>query len=283
MANCISYSLFGYGQSYESCYGFKSYLRYLSLNLRMNALLYPGWVNHLVLDRQTYESPYREFFDYHAGMGNLAIVVMPKKELCRMMLYRLAPLFMANENGTQLYDRVLCRDLDSLATYRERQAVQYWINNGRAVHVMTDSVSHNITMMGGMCGFQTAEVKKMLRVYSLDDLLQMAPQMDYNIKGADQDFLNRVTVPRVASSMTEHYLMGMPQSFRGDCYNYVQDVPLEIPDALKESNTLVNHIGQAGFIIEPVLQFFKQHMDEDTQRMYSAIEERYEDVFYWIK
>lgn len=280
MANCISYSLFGYSEQYVNCYDFKSYLRNLGVNLRMNQILFPQWTTHLTLDYDTYNSPYKEFFDYHKNSGLINITVMPKAELCRMMLYRLVPCFLQLSDGVQLYDRVICRDTDSLCTYRERQAIEYWIKNGRVAHAITDSTSHNIPLMGGMIGFQTNLFRKALGVASFESMMNLNQDIKLNKKGSDQDFLNKVVLPKIADSMTEHYILGLKQSFRGNCFNYIQDEPIEdIPPILKESNILVNHIGQAGFIIEPVLKFLDKY--GKNQEYFSTIEKQFSNIFYW--
>jgi len=278
--NCISQALFGYDASYDNCYDFKSYIRYLSLNLRMYKLLFPQWIMHLTLDEQTYNSPYKEFFDYHVNRRTLNISVMPRKPLCEMMLFRMVPVFLQDTEGVQKYDRIICRDIDSLPTYRERQAVDYWIKNGRVAHAITDSTSHGIPLMGGMIGFQTNELRKCLEVRTFERMLELDKTINLSQKGSDQTFLNQVVLPRVSKSMTEHYVLGLPQSFRGDCFNYIQDITVEdIPPAMRETNILVNHIGQAGFIMEPVLKFLQKH--EKNSEYFEQIERKYPDIFYW--
>lgn len=282
--NCISEALFGYNEIYSNSFDFKSYMRYLSPNLRMYKILYPSWKVHISLDEPTYNSPYKSFFDYHLDSGMIDITVLPHGPLCKMMLYRMVPLFLNDENGIQKYDRVVCRDVDSLPTYRERQAVEYWMSSGRIAHGITDSVSHNISLMGGMIGFQTSYFRDSLHVYTFDKMLELATDIDLTHKGSDQCFLNRVILPLVANSMTEHYILGLPQSFRGDCFNYIQDVSVgDIAPALRETNILVNHIGQAGFIMEPVLKFLKVHERKEDNEYFEEIEKRFSDVYYWHK
>jgi len=278
--NCISESLFGYEESYQNCFDFKSYIRYFSLSLRMYKLLFPKWTIHLSLDKNTYESYLKPLFDYHHQSGLIDFTILDKAELCKMMLYRMTPIFMQEHEGIQKYDRVLCRDIDSLPTYRERQAVEYWIKTGRISHAITDSFSHNIPLMGGMIGFQTNEFRKAMETRSFDKFLLLDSSIDFNKKGSDQTFLNKVVLPKVAKSMVEHYILGLPQSFRGECFNFIQDDPVEdIAPELRESNILVNHIGQAGFIIEPVMKFLEKY--ETNSEYYTQIEKQFPEIFYW--
>lgn len=281
MPNVIGYSLFGYKHQHDNCYDFKSYLRYLGLDLKMKELIYPDWKIYIAMDEQTYESPYKPFFEYHQEAGKIDIEIVPPQPLCLMMLYRMKPIFKTDGSGFPYADRVICRDIDSLVTYRELQAVQYWINNGRIAHAITDSVSHTIPLMGGMVGFMSKELRERIGCTTFEEMIALAPGMDYSRKGSDQDFLNRTILPRVANSITEHFILGMYQSGRGDCHHHIQDVPVPIRAELKESNLLVNHIGQAGCIVDPVLKFFKQHLAPEMMDYYDEAEKLFPDVFYW--
>lgn len=248
----------------------------------MYKILYPTWRLHLTLDEQTYDSPYKEFFDQHCHNGMMDVLILPREPLCKMMLFRMHPLFIKDEDGVQKYDRVICRDIDSLPTYRERQAVEYWISTGRIAHAITDSISHNIPLMGGMVGFQSKELRKILHSETFDEMMELGNNIPLEDKGSDQTFLNKIILPLVTKSVTEHYILGLPQSFRGDCFNFIQDIPVsDIPPALRETNILVNHIGQAGFILEPVLRFLKEHERDIDNEYFEEVEKRFTDVYYW--
>src|SRR5687768_15698714 len=147
---CISYSLFGYNQQHPSCFSFDSYLRGFMLNLRMNRLIYPDWNIVLHLDEGTYRG-HVGLFDSLTKAGICEVVICEPSPLCKAMLWRMKPVFEMHE-GQWKYSHVLCRDLDSPSTYREAQAVKYWMNKDKAMHAITDSVSHTIPLMGGMIG-----------------------------------------------------------------------------------------------------------------------------------
>jgi hypothetical protein len=133
--------------------------------------------------------------------------------------------------------------------------------------------------MGGMCGFITNDTRKLLGVGTFERMLSLST-IDLNTKGSDQTFLQQIILPKVASSMTEHYILGLPQSFRGECYNYIQDDSVnDISPELRETNILVNHIGQAGFIMEPVLKFLEKH-ELDSEK-FQKIEKKFPEIFYW--
>lgn len=278
MHNAISFSLFGYNQQHESCFEWKSYMRGFHINMRMSEVLYPGWKVCLQVDEPSFNSKYYPYFQ--AIASNVDVVKTHNAELCRMMLYRMVPIFKLNAQGDLAYDRVICRDTDSLLTYKERQAVAYWEQGTKMAHAITDSVSHTVALMGGMVGFRAGAFRDRMGVSSFEDLLALSQGIDYNRKGADQDFLNRYVLPRVADSITEHYLLGMPQSFRGDCHHAVQDIDLGTPTGFKETNALGFHVGASGFQTDGTVKFLQAH--GKNNEYWNEIEKQFPDVFYWM-
>src|SRR3990167_6497400 len=149
----IAYSLFGYERERaESCFDFNSYLRGLMLCLRFNRLIYPEWINILETDHATYNG-FAPLFKSLEDRNILRIEKNPNgAALCDAMLWRMKPVFWKDSYHKWEFSHVLCRDLDSPATYREAQAVQIWINHDKAMHAITDSVSHDVPLLGGMIG-----------------------------------------------------------------------------------------------------------------------------------
>lgn len=281
MANAISYSLFGYNQQHEGCYEFRSYLRGLHLNIRIAELLYPGWTVVVMVDNESYHSQYQDYLFKINHRSNVEIAKCHNDTLCKMMLWRLSPLFWIH-NADNKYDRIICRDTDSLLSYRERQAVEYWERGPKMAHAITDSVSHTIPLMGGMCGFMSGPFRDRMSVKSFDELLSLSQGIDFNRKGADQDFLNRYVLPKVADSITEHFVLGHPQTFRGDCHNFIHDIDLKeigVPDELKETNGYGFHIGASGFQTDAVVKFLEKHGKDNEY--WEGLEKQYPEVFYW--
>lgn len=280
MGSAISYSLFGYGQSFDQCGDFRSYLRNLHLNIRIAELLYPGWEVVVNVDENTHGSPYFGYFS-RITARNVQIYIHPYTELCRMMLYRLYPAFLTDGDGMR-YDRIICRDTDSLLSYRERQAIEYWCRGTKMAHSITDSISHTIPIMGGMCGFMSGPFRDRMGVQSFDELLSLSQGIDFTRKGADQDFLNRYVLPKVADSITEHFVLGHPQTFRGDCHNFIHDIDLKeigVPDELKETNGYGFHVGASGFQTDAVVKFLEKHGRDNEY--WEGLEKQYKEVFYW--
>lgn len=279
--NAISYSLFSYDQQHENCLSFKSYLRGLHLNIRVAELLYPGWKVVVMTDQSVISSGYWQYLCKLCTNDRIDMYTLSDSELCRMMLYRLLPMFIM-EGGESKYDRVLCRDTDSLLSYRERQAIEYWCRGTKMAHSLTDSVSHNIPLMGGMIGLMSGPFRDRMGVKSFDELLSLSHGIDFNRKGADQDFLNRYVLPKVADSITEHFVLGHPQTFRGDCHNFIHDINLKeigVPDELKETNGYGFHVGASGFQTDAVVKFLDKYGKDNEY--WNELEKQYPEVFYW--
>ncbi len=155
MTKAISYSLFGFERvTPDNCFAFETYVRGFFVNCRINRVLYPEFVTVLNIDELSFASPYNKIFTWLEE--NLKVLIVRKANnvpLCRAMLWRLETSF-TFEHPNWVYSHVLCRDTDSISTYREAQAVSQWIAEDRAVHCITDSISHNIPMMGGMIGIR---------------------------------------------------------------------------------------------------------------------------------
>lgn len=279
--NCISYSLFGYNQQHENCLEFKSYLRGLHLNIRIAELLYPGWDVYVAIDKSVLQSPYFNYIEKLREDGKIKNGIFQTSTLCQMMLLRLYPAFVMN--GPHLrYDRIISRDTDSLLSYRERQAVCYWERGTKMAHALADSISHSVTLMGGMCSFRSGPFRERMGVKSFDDLMALSQGIDFNNKGADQDFLNRYVLPKVADSITEHFVLGHPQTFRGDCHNFIHDIDLKeigVPDELKETNGYGFHIGASGFQTDAAVKFLQKHGKDNEY--WEGIEKQYPEIFYW--
>lgn len=287
----IVYALFGYQKERQAgCFDFNSYLRGLLLNIRMNRLLFPDWTIILETDRSTFSA-------YQHLLMRIGIDVELNEEmpLCKSMLWRMKPIFHRNKDMSWKYSHVLCRDLDSPATYREVQAVETWIHHDKAMHAITDSVSHCLELLGGMIGAKPDYFTERV-AQSWEDMLALAPNIDYHRKGSDQDFLNRHIYPRFAQhgndSITQHYFNGIGKSFLSD-YNTClcppvqgheprckHNVELGLHADLKESNSVCGHIGAAGAYMPTLMNFLRKYKDRFEDLI--AIERQYpRELFHW--
>lgn len=278
----ISYSLFGYKKRYDNCFDFDSYLRGLMVNIRINRIIYPNWDNVLNIDQDSYSSPYQPIFNWLQDKGFLVINICPDNEpLCKAMLWRLKPVFFADQRQNWLYTHVLSRDADSVGTYREAQAVAQWVEEDKTIHCITDSISHNVYMMGGMIGFRPEHFSFRMSVNQWQQLIDIAPGFKFDRKGSDQDFLNRVVYPRCADSSTEHYILGMSHNkAEGDGRHYsIPDIDVAGKEFKDELNALGGHIGCSGYYETPTVKFLK-HIDPYRDE-YAEMENEFKNIFYW--
>lgn len=284
MNGAISYSLFGFNKpTPDNCFEFSSYLRGLHINIRFNRIIYPGWTTVLGVDEQTFKSPYGDIIKWHQDKGYLKVDVYSNDDpLCKAMLWRLRPVFHYH-HPDWTYSHVLCRDLDSIATYREAQMVYEWISEDKTIHCITDSVSHNIPMMGGMIGIRVPYFVE--RVASTwERLLDYDKAMDFTKKGSDQTFLNRAIYPKCADSATEHYIKGMVHNLpegNGRHYKVKEDQTIGVDERFKSTNYLCGHVGAAGYYEAPTMKFlnYEDPFKEDYKQIESKKEFR--NIFYW--
>jgi len=299
----VSFSLFGYDRGrHENCFSFDSYCRGLHINIRLYRILFPGWDIVVNVDQATYNSPYRPIFDWHVKKGYLKINLFPNNQpLCLAMLQRLQTVFMFDHPNWR-YTHVICRDLDSIPTLRERLMVEEWIDEDRAMHCITDSVSHTIPMMGGMVGFRPGYVNDIMKItdnpqYAWERLIAMAPGIDYRRKGSDQDFMGQVLYPKLCTNATEHFIKGRPHDLiegAGRHYhvqeegsmiykNVMDSIHTGLIDKgqLEETNRLAGHVGSAGFYESPTMKFL--YWDDPYKTDYEELESmpEFAQIFYW--
>lgn len=281
MTPAISYSIFGYDRILNNSWAeYETYLRGFFVNVRFNRVLYPGWTTVLNIDAQSY-SPHRKLYDWFKKKNLIDIHIQPDDEpLCVGMLWRLKTVF-HYVHPEWTYSHVLCRDTDSISTYREAQAVQQWIDEGKAAHCITDSISHTIPMMGGMIGFRPSELSSRLGLHEWEDVIALGSGIDFRRKGSDQDFLNKFVYPKVAESVTEHFVLGMPHNLKeGNGRHYsIPDIKIEVDEKFKVTNDCCGHIGSAGFYEPPTIKFLTQidpYRDE-----YESIEKQFPRLFFW--
>lgn len=297
----ISLSIFGYRESVDDSFNnqsftFKTFLRLFSVSLRAYKVLYPDWIVYVSIQSEAYNA-FKEYFDYLKEIRAIEFQLMESKELCRNMLWRLSPVNFA--------DYTICRDVDSLPTYRERQAVDIWIYNDTLFHAINDNTEHNVALMGGMIGFK----KGAFDYGKVDD---MSVFFNYNQKGSDQLFLCDQVYPIVRNSITEHRIKGMPlRSDNPYCYDKIEDINVKdvnLSDSEKKiSNDIINYIGQSYFIIDyekevknnfhiyhtdyvPELPknkigaytFYSKYGDRSFNKSLLKIEKNYPEIFYWV-
>lgn len=277
----ISYAIFGYERErVKNCFDHDCYVRGLMVNVRFNRVLYPNWVNVLNIDGISYQA-YRPFYDWLQNKGLILINICDDDtQLCKAMLWRMKPVF-SYKHPNWVYTHVICRDVDSISTYREVQAVTQWVQEDKTIHCITDSISHTIPMMGGMIGFRPAHLTSKLGVGTWDDMFSLGHGIDFRRKGADQDFLNKYVYPKVADSATEHFILGMKQNIQeADGRHYsIPDIETDVDPIFKNTNDCAGHIGAAGYYETPTIKWLRHSDPYESE--YADIEKHFPKLFFW--
>jgi hypothetical protein len=281
--NAVVFSLFGYESEHKDCHSFNSFLRFFAVNLRAYSLIYNDWTIRLYIDSMSFNA-YEKYFSLLSEKGIVDIVVKKQEELCRSMLWRIEPI---NE-----FDVIICRDIDSLPTFKELACVVEWLSSDCMAHAISDSVSHTINLMGGMVGFRK-------NAFTLTNAGFQG--FSFKTKGSDQDFLNKVILPKLPQSkIMEHRFLGYNYC-EGKTVNHLLEQLNSLyasNESAKRADRLVNHIGQGGFHMEKcynveidrhyegALNFYvRQPIDSISASRLNAtlleIEKETPEIFYW--
>lgn len=85
--------------------------------------------------------------------------------------------------GADSDDIYICRDTDSRLNYREKAAVDEWLNSDKDFHIMRDHPYHNTPILGGMWGVVGGKLKGIVEAAKV-----FSPTSS---KGQDQQFLTQ--------------------------------------------------------------------------------------------
>ncbi|MEQ1826627.1 MAG: hypothetical protein ABL921_11810 [Pirellula sp.] len=173
--------------------------------------IYPEWDCVFHVGDSTPESVLVELSQYQ----NVRVIETKSPGNWTSSLWR----FMLIDTG--YYDAVIIRDCDSRLSYRERAAVEQWLQENRAFHVMRDHPQHATEIMAGMWGVRKGAI-------NFTETIHAYPKLgDY--WQVDQNYLRDVVWPIAISSNTTHdeffvkrkFPFGMrhPSHFVGQAYD----------------------------------------------------------------
>ena len=250
----LSYAIFRHPSA--ATFEYRAYVRGLCWNIRMNRLLFPGWVTVVHADDHS-RSRYGRLFSAHGAL----VEEGPRGEggLGESMLWRLLPVL----DGP--YTRVLCRDADAITTYRETGFVERWLGTGKAVMALYDAPAHRGTrLMGGMVGFDCVRFRQLTGITTWPALIG---GFDLGGRGSDQSLLNDRILPRLARevwSINARWRLGRSR-------------PHHVDPRLWEADLNCRHIGSAGVVDLSVIRFFRRF---DPNPALDALEAAFPEVFY---
>ena len=197
--NVVAYSYFRHHNSaYESeragAGRGRFFVNYIRAIVRGHHAVYPDWQMWIYHDDRVMEYENWPILKRMEGRGLFKLIYMGKAiRLCESMMWRMLPIWTIN------VERVMCRDVDSLPTPRERRAIETWIGSGKAVSSLHDSVSHSgDILMGGMVAFRSEWVNH--RIFSWQEMINKAEGfgIDLDRHGSDQQLLNALIYPSAA-------------------------------------------------------------------------------------
>lgn len=179
-------------------------------------------------DDRVMQFPYFKAMERMQEAGLLKLIYKgPSISLCGSMANRLDPLW---DPATRY---LLCRDLDALPTFREKRAVDKWIESGKAIHAMHDSISHGCTLlMGGMVSFKAEKCRN----------IPPPPYAQMTTHGDDQRWLNGTVAPMFKGDILLHDALGLGPK------NHPMD-------------KLGSHLGGA-FLVDPFINWLEKEAPE---------------------
>lgn len=96
-------------------------------------------------------------------------------------------------------DIVISRDCDSRLNYRERAAVDEWLNSNKDFHIMRDHRCHAVPILGGMWGSRNGILK------GISSMISNYNKGEYDNKWqVDQNFLRDIVYPIVKDKSIVH-------------------------------------------------------------------------------
>jgi len=142
--NLISFCLYGNGTRYinniENC--ITSYRK-----------IFNDWIIRVYVSADTKN----EVIEYLSA-NNCEVIIMKMAGIdSRYMYWRFLPLDDPNVN------RVIIRDIDSLASERELHMVTDWIASKKKLHIIRDHPLHQVLILGGMWGMKVENNKYGIR------------------------------------------------------------------------------------------------------------------------
>lgn len=167
--------------------------------LRAAFALFPEWRVVIHHDESITTEPYHKALSRLAASGHIDLVHCGESpRMAEGMLWRLLPLWRPSA------EYVLCRDLDSLATPRERWCIEAFMRSGRAMSIINDAPAHcpptpHPYMLGGMVGFYVPRFLERTGLRAWSDVVRWGETHGCNLDGyaGDQETINRLFHPLI--------------------------------------------------------------------------------------
>lgn len=256
MKKAICYSLFYHPNTKE--YETMCYLRGIYFNSLMRDCIAKDYEIIVFVEYIMYQA-FTALFLALATKGVRVVPFQASGILCKDMLERMQAI----TGYADQFDYYFMRDADALLTQKEVRAMDQFVASGLNIHSIHDNTAHNVPLLGGLCGFNSAWYNgKGFKV-----------EGDFTRKGSDQDWLQRTVFDPSETLL---------HNFKG----------LQTP-ALKVENTVPSNgsydigadlcssfIGAAGFNEMETLRYFESKLG--AREIEIALAKKYPNIFWWI-
>ena len=153
-------------------------------NAEIASVIYPDWICRFYCGKSVPENITSQLKSYK----NVEVVDMDEQGDWTGMFWR----FYACEDS----DVMISRDTDSRLSFREKSAVDEWLESNKDFHIMRDHPYHRTEILGGMWGCRNGilkNIKKLINDYNKGDFWQV-----------DQNFLREKIYPLVVNQSIIH-------------------------------------------------------------------------------
>jgi hypothetical protein len=272
MKKVASYSLFGKrpeagGTTRDFYWDFVPAL------VRSHHNLFSDWELRIHVDSTKYEDRSKYLRAYEDAGLLVAKYVEENKSTCRSMLWRLLPIW---EHDVSY---VMCRDIDSSPTLKDRYATEEFVHSGCSLHCLNDNPAHTVPMMGGLVSFNALKFRALTPWRTWEELISTGSKynLDNPSGGPDQNLQSNEIYPIFYShDICCHRFSGMPiDPAIHHCYNAVSQHNLkDIPESVIANNfdSIIPHLGCAGYPASKVVEFFDTYGRKDITDKVKSIE-----------
>lgn len=153
-------------------------------NAEIASIIYPDWICRFYCG----QSVPKNIIEQLESRKNVEIIEMDEQGDWTGMFWR----FYACEDS----DVMISRDTDSRLSFREKSAVDEWLESNKNFHIMRDHPYHKTEILGGMWGCRNGilkNIKKLIEDYNKGDFWQV-----------DQNFLREKIYPLVVNQSIIH-------------------------------------------------------------------------------
>ena len=153
-------------------------------NVELSKTIYPDWICRFYCGK----SVPLDIIEKLKLYDNVEVIEMDEDGNWSGMFWR----FYACEDA----DVMISRDTDSRLSFREKFAVDEWLNSDKDFHIMRDHPYHNVLILGGMWGVRNGllkNIRELISNYSKGNFWQV-----------DQNFLKEKIYPIISNKSFIH-------------------------------------------------------------------------------